>query len=59
LQLAPPGTLPGDDFSLAGDLPNDPSLSGATLLFQALIGPVFTGSGRNATWSNCASVTIQ
>jgi hypothetical protein len=59
LLLAPPGALPGDDYSITGDLPNDPSLSGATVLFQALIGPVFSGSGRNATWSNCASVTIQ
>jgi hypothetical protein len=59
VQLALPNTLPGDEFVLAADLPGDPSLSGITVLVQALIGPVFSGPGRNATWSNCASVTIQ
>jgi hypothetical protein len=32
VQLALPSTLPGDE--LAGDLPNDPSLSGATILVR-------------------------
>jgi hypothetical protein len=59
VQFALPNTLPGDELVIAADLTSDPSLSGITVLVQALIGPVFSGPGRNATWSNCASVTIQ
>jgi hypothetical protein len=59
LFCAPPNSLPGDSYDLSGDLPNDSSIVGTTLLFQALIGPVFSGPKRDASWTNCASVTIQ
>jgi hypothetical protein len=59
LVLEQPGTIPGDEFDLSGDLPNDPGLSGIEVLFQALIGPIFSGAGADATWSNCASITIR
>jgi hypothetical protein len=59
LFIDPPGTVPNDELDLSGDVPNDPGLSGITVLFQALVGPVFSGRSADATWSNCASMTIQ
>ena len=58
LFLDPPGTLSTDEIDLTGNLPNDSGISGVTILFQALVGPVFSGPGVDATWSNCASITI-
>jgi hypothetical protein len=54
-----PGKISGDEFDLTGDVPDDPALSGIQILFQALIGPKFDRPGADATWSNCASVTLR
>jgi hypothetical protein len=58
LFLIPPKVWPFDEFTLDGDIPNDPTLSGLTVLLQALIGPSFS-KPKDASWTNCASLTIQ
>jgi len=52
------GNQPLQEIDLAGDLPNDPALIGTDLLFQALIGPKFSSPGKDATWTNCAVLSI-
>jgi hypothetical protein len=54
----PTGIWPFDDLTLVGTIPDDPNLSGATILFQALIGPSFT-TRKHATWTNCEAMTIR
>ncbi|MBL8840425.1 MAG: IPT/TIG domain-containing protein [Planctomycetes bacterium] len=49
---------PFDQFTLQVDIPNDSSLSGMTLLSQALIGPRLGGRNKDGAWTNCVSVTI-
>jgi hypothetical protein len=58
LFLIPTHFLTSDEVTLDGTIPNDPSLSGTTLLLQALIGPSFV-QPKDACWTNCASLTIQ
>lgn len=41
------------------DLPNDPSLSGLTILCQALVGPKLAGKRRDGATTNVASFVIQ
>ena len=50
---------PFDQFTLQVDIPNDSSLSGMTLLSQALIGPRLGGRNKDGAWTNCVTVTIQ
>jgi Tol biopolymer transport system component len=58
LLVMPTGIWPFDDLTLVGTIPDDPNLSGATILFQALIGPSFTPP-KHATWTNCEAMTIR
>lgn len=58
LFLVPTNFWPSDEVTLNGRIPNDPSLSGTTLLLQALIGPSFV-QPKDACWTNGASLTIQ
>jgi IPT/TIG domain-containing protein len=52
-------SYPGDEFVVHANIPNDPALSGVTVLFQSLTGPNFKGSGKDAAWSNVAALAIQ
>jgi hypothetical protein len=58
LFLVPTHFWPSDEFTLDGTIPNDPALSGTTILLQALIGSSFV-QPKDACWTNCASLTIQ
>jgi hypothetical protein len=58
LFLVPTGFISSDHFTVNYTIPNNPSLTGATVLLQALIGPSFK-QPRDATWTNCAELTIQ
>ncbi len=49
---------PADELELPVDLPNDPSLSGTTVLLQALIGLDFAGPSKDASWTNCFELII-
>ena len=51
-------SYPWNEYVPLAHIPNDPTLSGVTVLFQSLTGPNFTGSGKDAAWSNVASLTI-
>jgi len=53
----PPGIWPFDVLTLHATVPTDPALSGQTVLLQSLTGSSFTRP-KNATWTNCLSVTI-
>jgi hypothetical protein len=50
---------PDDEFDVDAAIPNDPALSGAEFLLQALIGPKLGGGGRSGGWTNCGDVLIQ
>jgi hypothetical protein len=50
---------PFDQFDLNGTIPDEPSLSGVEVLLQALIGPSLTKAPWDASWTNCALLTIQ
>jgi hypothetical protein len=56
--MFPPKFWPFDHFDLSGNIPNDPSLIGVTLLVQALDGPSFA-KPKDATWTNVAAITIE
>ena len=58
LFVVPPKLWPFDEFTLDADIPNDPSLSGLTVLVQALVGPSFGKPKKDASWTNCATVAI-
>lgn len=58
LFVVPTKTWPYDSFWLTGTIPNDPSYSGVHVLLQALIGPSFS-TPKDATWTNCSSLTIK
>src|SRR5262249_35448452 len=51
--------FPLDELDLDLDIPDDPSLSGIDVLFQALIGPDFRGANKDAAWTNCATLSIR
>lgn len=51
-------SYPSDEFSVHVNIPNDPALSGVTVLFQSLTGPNFDGHGKDAAWSNVAVLAI-
>jgi hypothetical protein len=50
---------PSDQFIVHAQIPNDPALSGVTVLFQSLTGPRFFGHGKDAAWSNVGVLAIQ
>lgn len=50
---------PQDEIRFDETLPNDPSLSGITLLVQSLAGPRLTSHPKDGAWTNCGSITIQ
>lgn len=56
--VLPTKAWPFDHFDLTGNVPNDPSLVGVTVLLQALDGPSF-GKPKDATWTNVAAITIE
>ena len=58
LFVLPPKIWPFDVFTLKATIPNDPSLSGATVLLQALTGPSFQ-KPKSAAWTDCAELVIQ
>lgn len=49
----------GDQLALDFDIEDDASLSGITLLAQALAGPRLGGKDKSGSWSNVIEVTIQ
>ena len=49
---------PFDTFGQTFPIPNDPSLSGATALIQALVGSSFQVP-KDGAWTNCGVLTIQ
>ena len=48
-----------DEFDLPITIPNDPSLRGAQVLFQALAGPKLGGKGKSGAWTNAALLQIR
>ena len=49
---------PFDEFNQTFGIPNDPSLSGVTVLLQGLVGSSFKNP-KDAAWTNCGVVGIR
>jgi hypothetical protein len=57
--LAYLSSWPFNELALSGTIPNDPGLSGADVLLQALVGPRLTTRPKDGAWTNCAVLSIR